>query len=169
MNRREIMSLEVLKMNTNNIINPFTWIKDWYHNTSAYTEFKLKYDLRNPISAIKPFLDSLGSEYLVVQDDLIIIENSTELKLQLTKLGFKPLLGYHDAQHKHFDILKQTCNDLFVDIVYQEEYNFELFIIKQSDWILIKTVQRILSKLKTKPADYFIHFMYVLRELEQHG
>ena len=147
------------------MINPIQAIRTWYRNLSDRTEFKMQYDTRNQQQAIKPFLDSLDCQYQIVQTDLILVQSSVELKAKLDKLLFKPLFKQEGANTEYFRKLNKSTRDLFLDIKYQPEYNFELYLIDVNDWDKVKTTRNILKKLHTKPNDYFNHFMVIYREL----
>lgn len=146
-------------------INPFQAVRTWYQNLSDRTEFKMQYDTRNQQQAIKPFLDSLDCQYQIVQTDLILVQSSVEINAKLDKLLFKPLFKQEGANTDYFRKLNKSTNNLFLDIKYQQEYNFEVYLIDVKDWDKVKTTRSILKKLRTKPNDYFNHFMVIYREL----
>lgn len=145
--------------------HPIRFLRTWYSNLTERTEFKMKYDERNQPQAIKPFLDSLDCKYRIILSDFVLVESSTETMAKLDKLLFKPLLKQKEVNTPYFIKLDKMTKGLFTDIRYQDEYNFEVYIVQSTDWASIQTTLNILDKLHTNNQHYFNHFMAIYREL----
>lgn len=152
-------------MTTSKFINPFKLLKNKYDLFCDKTEFKFKYDLRNNRDAVKPFLDSLGCNYDIIEDEFIVVEFTEMLLHKLDKLKFQRLFDIAAPSSSFFKKLLNLTDSLFIGIYYQSEYNFEFYLIDKEDWVNIKTTKSILAKLNTKSRDYFTHFMFVYREI----
>lgn len=149
-------------------INPLQMLALFYKTTAGQAAFKRTYESRNQLHAIKPFLDSLGCHYEIVLQDLVIIEGSQALAQKLTELKFKSLYEMEHTDTKHFLELRKLTNDMFIQLLYQPEYNFEFYIIEKRHWPHVVLTKNILRKLGIKADRYFVHFMHIFKEVLNH-
>lgn len=140
-------------------------INQWFKNVNTGSEFTSIYLLRNKDEVVKPFLDSLETPYLNLSPELIFVEVSSSIEAKLDKLQFYTLASVCPKDKTYKTVLGKT-EALFVDRIYQKDYNIELFLVEPSDWHNIRLTVAICKDLPIKQGRYFDTFIKIYAKLK---
>lgn len=155
---------ELLKTTGKIMRHPIAAVKTLYQQTVTENGMKSLFADRNQLSVVKPFLDTLGCEYLRLTNGLVLVNYDDQIHKRLIELGF----------NKSSEVFPKTpffrhqlaiTNKITTRRLYQTDYNVEIHLVDQWKWDIAKTAQKVTNALPFHEDEYLSKYLIVFKTL----
>jgi len=143
----------------------FDRFKKSYKAFEDESSFKYEFSQRNNLDSITPFLDCLNTTYKIITQELILVEETNEVRIKLNDLGFLPTDSIC-PKTVFFNKLLSFTKGLFNARLYHVNYKFDIYLVNKSQWDNIDLAKEIVDDLKIKDKDYFSIYIKVLKRID---